>query len=116
MILLNRLFAWLGYIPANTPRTYERVNNGVDAVARGQRYEAFYAEEGGLRDMFDSLRADYFEKVGQLSPGDTDKLLALGMANKIVSEVERKFTVVIETGKIRANDREHAGRIARIGR
>lgn len=116
MTWLNRLFLWLGYIPADTPRPYERVNNGTDAIARGQRYEAFYAEEGGLKDMIASLRHDYFVKVGQLHPGETQKLLALGMADKIAAEIERKYISVIETGKLRANDRDHVRKVASIGR
>lgn len=112
---LDRLAAHFGYtrtIPAPLPR----VNNGTDAVARGQRWESFYFEEDGIRDMIAALRHDYFTKVGQLSPGDTQKLLALGMADKIAVEIERKIQTVIETGKIRANDRAHAGKIAGIGR
>jgi len=115
MTWLDRLAAHFGYtrtIPAPLPR----INNGTDAVARGQRWQAFYEEEDGLRDMFASLRHDYFAKVGQLHPGETQKLLALGMADKIAVEIERKVQSVIETGKIRANDREHTARIAGISR
>ena len=114
--LLNRILLWLGYIPANTARPFERVNNGTDAIARGQRWQAFYAEEDGLADMIASLRRDYFTRVGQLHPGETDKLLALGMADKIAVEIERKVLAVIETGKMRANDRDHANKIASIRR
>lgn len=113
---LNRFLLWLGYIPVNAPRPYERVNNGTDAVARGQRWQAFAEEEDGLYDMIASLRRDYFTRVGQLHPGETDKLLALGMADKIAVEIERKVQSVIETGKMRANDRDHANKIASIRR
>lgn len=92
----------------------ERVANGTDAVARGQRYQAFYDEDQGLRDMFTALRRDYFEKVGQLNPGDTDSLKALAMADRICREVERKFQTVIETGKIYGNDSRHVQKIANI--
>lgn len=91
-----------------------RVANGTDAVARGQRWQSFYDEENGLRDMFNSLRRDYFEKVGEVKPGDVDSLKALAMADKIAREVERKVKTVIETGRIRANDREHTNKIAAI--
>lgn len=91
-----------------------RVQNGVEAVARGQRWEAFYFEEGGIKDSILSLRQDYFTKVGQLHPGETQKLLALGMADKIAVEIERKVQSIIETGKIHANKREHTNKIAAI--
>lgn len=91
-----------------------RVQYGTEAVARGQRWQAFYDEEDGLRDMFASLRRDYFEKVGALSPGDTDSLKALAMADRVAREVERKVQSVIETGKLRGIDREHTNKIAAI--
>jgi len=111
--MLDRFFAWLGYT-RTVPRELPRIQNGTDAVARGQRYEAFYLEEDGLRDMISALRRDYFEKVGQLTPGDTAGLQALGMADRIAREIERKVQTVIETGRIRANDRAHAEKIGAI--
>lgn len=113
MTLADRIAAHFGYTRA-TPRSLERISNGTDAIARGQRWQAFAEEEGGLYDMIASLRRDYFTKVGQLSPGDTDKLLALGMADKIAQEIERKVQSVIETGRIRANDKQHTSKIAGI--
>ena len=112
-MLLDRFFAWLGYTRA-VPHPLPRIQNGTDAVARGQRYQAFYEEEDGLRDMIFALRRDYFEKVGQLTPGDTAGLQALGMADRIAREIERKVQNVIETGRIRANDRAHAEKISNI--
>lgn len=116
MSVINRILTYFGYVRADTPRHYERVNNGVDAIARGQRWQGFYVEEGGLQDMFANLRRAYFEKVGNTKPGDTQTLLVLGLADKIVREVEREVQTIIETGKIRAAEREHADRVARVGR
>lgn len=93
-----------------------RVQNGTEAVARGQRWQAFYDEEDGLRDMFASLRQDYFTKVGEVKPGDTDTLLVLGLADKVAREIERKVQSVIETGKLRDKDRAHTNNIAAIRR
>jgi len=112
---LDRIAAYFGYtrvVPAPLPR----VNNGTDAIARGQRWQAFAEEEGGLYDMFTRLKTDYFLKVGQLSPGDRDKLLALGMAHKIAGEIEREVQQVIASGKIAANNRDHVARVASVGR
>lgn len=113
--MLDRIMAYFGYTRATELRwTFERVNNGADAVARGQRWQSFYEEEAGLADMLSNLRRDYFEKVGQLTPGDTAGLQALGMADRIAREIERKVQTVIETGRIRANDRAHAEKISNI--
>lgn len=95
-----------------------RVQNGTEAVARGQRWEAFYLEEGGLRDMITDLRRDYFTKVGEVKPGRDEgaMLKSLGMADKIAREIERKVQSVIETGKLRDKDRAHTNNIAAIRR
>lgn len=114
--MLDRIFAWLGYYRADAVRIRLRVQNGAEAVSRGQRWEAFYHEEGGLADMIEGLRRAYFEKVGSTRPGDTDTLLVLGLADKIARELEREVQAIIETGKMRARDAEHAERVSRVGR
>jgi len=114
--MIDRILAYFGYIRADTPRTFERVNNGTDAVARGLRWEAFFAEEDGLHDMITALRRDYFEKVGALKPDDTAGLQALATADRIAREIERKVQAIIETGHIRANERVHVDKIASIRR
>jgi len=115
MTFLDRIAAYFGYTRA-VPAPLPRVNNGTDAIARGQRWQAFAEEEGGLYDMFARLKTDYFLKVGHLSPSDRDKLLALGMAHKIAGEIEGQVRQVIETGKIAANNRDHVARVASVGR
>jgi hypothetical protein len=110
--LIDRILARFGYVR----REYARINNGADAVARGQRWQAFYEETGGLADMIAGLRRSYFEKIGNLKPGDSDSLLALGMADRIARDIEREVQSVIETGKLRAAERDHANRIAAVRR
>jgi hypothetical protein len=91
--------------------------NWLDRIAAHFGYtRTIPAPEGGLFDMLLRLRTDYFAKVGQLHPGERDKLLALGMADKIARELEREVRSVIETGKMRANDKAHTERVANIGR
>jgi len=116
MTLLARILAYFGYVRADAVRTYTRLNNGTDAVARGQRWQQFYAEDGGLADMIAKLRRDYFEKVGSLKPGDVEGLKALAMADRIAREIEREVQTVIETGKLRSQDATHTNKIASIRR
>lgn len=111
--MIDRLLAYYGYVRAGE-REYPRINNGAEAVARGKRWEVFYAEENGVRDMILSLRQDYFAKVADLKPGDLDSLKALAMADKIAREIDRKVQSIIETGKLRENDAQHAAKIASI--
>lgn len=116
MTVLDRIAAWLGYVRADAPRPFARIDNGADAVSRGHRWQQFYSETGGLADMIAGLRRGYFEKVGSLKPGDTDSLMALGMADRIAREIEREVLSVIETGKLRAAEHDHANRIASVRR
>ena len=113
--MIDLILARYGYIKAG-PRPFERINNGDDAIMRGQRWELFYSEIGGLRDMLDELRRAYFEKVSSIKPGDTDALQALAMADRIAREIDGQVRTVIETGKLRAADAEHVERIAAITR
>jgi len=112
--LFDRIMAWFGYYRGE--REYQRVSNGADAIARGQRWEAFYSEQDGLRDMILDIRRDYFEKVGTLKPGDDKALQMLGVADRIAREIDRKVQSIIETGHMRASDREHVNKIANIRR
>lgn len=89
-------------------------NNGSDPVVRGERWMAFYNEDGGLRDMIAELRRGYFEKAGQLRPGDTDALQALSVADRILAEIDDRVRVIIVEGEAAAREREHAARIAAL--
>lgn len=107
--LLDWIAAKLGYV---TTHSFTRIDNGGDAITRGQRWEDFYREQGGLGEMIEALRRSYFEKVGTLKPGDTQSLEALGMADRIAREIEGQVIQVIESGKIAQSNAEHAARVA----
>lgn len=110
--VLDRIAARFGYVR----REYRRIHNGSDAIARGERWESFYAEQGGLNDMITALRRDYFEKFATLKPSDRDSMFALAVADKVAREIDGKVRSVIETGKMRRHDAEHAEKIARTKR
>lgn len=113
---MRKLLDWIATKLGYVRREYARIHNGADAIARGQRWEAFYSEEGGVSDMITALRRDYFEKVGSLKPGDADGLRSLGMADRIAREIDAKIRDVIETGKIARSNAEHVNRVASIRR
>jgi hypothetical protein len=113
--LLDWLAAKLGYVRPG-PRSFARIDNGTDAVARGQRWEQFYAEEGGIQDMILAYRHGLFQRVSALGPSDTDKIMALSIADKVARELDGKVRDVIETGKIEAFRREEEQRFAAIAR
>jgi hypothetical protein len=62
-----------------------------DAVHRANRWQMFYEEDGGLRETLNTLRQAYFDRAADLMPNDTAQLLKLGMASKIVDQIEATF-------------------------
>jgi len=107
--LLPKVKRLEGFLGLNH-REFERVNNGADAVVRGERWEAFYREEGGLADMIANIRRAYFAKVGELKAGEHEALQMLAVADRLARELEREVLAVIETGKL---ERSRADQLAR---
>ncbi|HWI84782.1 MAG TPA: hypothetical protein VNT42_00465 [Sphingomonas sp.] len=85
-----------------------------DAIHRGARWQAFHEEEGGLRDILGQLRQAYFERAADLMPNDTAALLKLGMAAKIVDQIEAHIGHIIRAGRLEQAAHDHAERIARL--
>jgi hypothetical protein len=85
-----------------------------DAIHRATRWQNFYEEEGGLRDMLATLRQAYFDRAADLMPSDTAALLKLGMAAKIVDQIQSQVTHIVTAGKVEQAAQDHADRIARL--
>lgn len=112
--MIRRLLDWLACRLGYVTREYTRVNNGADAIARGQRWEQFYAEEGGLADMILKLRHQYFEASAALGISELDKRYEYAMADRLARELDREVRTLIETGKLRANEKLFAERSAAL--
>lgn len=80
-----------------------RIMHGPDAVERGARWEAFYREQGGLKDMIDAVRLGYFEASAALGVSDTDKLYEYALADRIAREIDRQVQGVVISGKVEAS-------------
>jgi hypothetical protein len=85
-----------------------------DVVHRANRWREFYEEDGGLRDVLDTLRRAYFDRAAELMPNDTSALLKLGMAGKIVAQVDDHVRHIITAGRLEKAAQDHAERIARL--
>jgi len=85
-----------------------------DIVHRANRWREFYEEDGGLRDVLDTLRRAYFDRAGELMPSDTAALLKLGMAAKIVDQVDTHIRQILTAGRIEQAAQDHAERIAKL--
>lgn len=80
-----------------------------DAVARGQRWEAFYHEEGGLADMLVAIRKEAFEAAAELDPRDTDKIYYWATADRNLRKLDQRVRSVIVNGQIAAKQAEAKG-------
>lgn len=85
-----------------------------DPIQRANRWHAFYHEDGGLKEVLDTLRNAYLDRAAGLMPADTSALLKLGMARKIVGEIEQHIQAIFVAGKIEAAAQDHADRIAKL--
>lgn len=87
---------------------------GIDPVARGNRWMAFYNEEAGLQEMLQLLRRGYFEKAATLKPGDVAGLMALSLADRVIAEIDGQVRAIIVQGEVAATERAHAEKIAAL--
>lgn len=85
-----------------------------DPIRRANRWGDFYHEEGGLKEMLDALRDAYLDRAAALMPNDTAALLKLGIARKIVGEIDAQIIQIFNAGKIAASNADHADRIAKL--
>lgn len=85
-----------------------------DMIHRAARWRQFYEEENGLRAVLGQLRQAYFARAADLMPSDTAALLKLGMAAKIVDQLDAHVGHIIGAGKVEHAAQEHAARIARL--
>lgn len=116
--LVLRLVMWLCARYDINPVEEQRRLAPQDRVIRGQRWEEFYSEEGGLRDMIAGIRQNYFEQASALGHRDNDKLYEFAVADRQARELEREVLQIVASGRAMAErqahiDREDAARILR---
>ena len=108
--LATRLVLWLCARYGITLLDELRTNASPDAVIRGRRWEEFYNEEGGLRDMIASIRQSYFEQASAIGHRDDSKLYEFVVADRQSRELEREVIQIIASGKSALQHRENAER------
>ena len=107
--MLDRLFALLGYVP-DGPREYPRAHTGGDAVTRGERWQQFYSESGGIKDMIDALRYDYFQGYTRLAARDYDARDRAAQFDIVLAQLDAKVRNIIDTGKMDSASQAQAQR------
>lgn len=106
--LAIQLVLWLCARYGITVLEEQRRLVSTDAVERGQRWQSFYSEQGGLADMLADIRREAFEVAAEIDPSETDKIYYWAMADRNVRKLEQRIRNVIATGDIERQRREVA--------
>lgn len=85
-----------------------------DPIRRKQRWQAFYDEPDGLRDMLATIRATYFQRLSQVEPWQVAQLANLGIAAKITDQLDQMIRAVIDEGKVAEAAKLHTDKIASL--
>ena len=113
--MLRRFVLWLCKVTDIHPEiATERLMGGKDAVERGARWEMFYQEQGGLRDMLDGLRREAFEAASEIDPRETQLIAYWAMADRNIRRLQQRIEQVIITGKVKVAEAEQAERNAAL--
>lgn len=88
-----------------------------DAIIRANRMKQAFDEDGGIKDVLDSIRKAYFERAGQLDPTldpavKAAALHSLSQASYIVQMVESHLCAIIDTGKLEESNNLFVEKIA----
>lgn len=110
--LAAKLVLWLCARFDIVPLDETRKFMGADKVARGQRWEAFYTEDGGLADMIREIRTEAFEAAAETPPQDIETLHYWTTADRTARLLEQKVRSVIQSGKVAANNNEARERLS----
>lgn len=86
----------------------------TDPIHRGRRWQAFHDEQGGLKDMFETIRMTYLERMAQVDPWEVEKLSKLAMAHKITQQVEAMVRSIISNADVAQAARDYADKIEKI--
>lgn len=86
----------------------------VDPIVRGRRYELFWNEKGGLKDMLAEIRQTYLDRLAQTNPADVQQLQVLALAHRISVEFEGMVRTVINGGDVAQAARDYSTKMAAI--
>lgn len=81
-----------------------RQRNGRDAIARGEQWETFAREEGGLFDMIEQQRREAFEAYADCRPGDVAEKEYLAQQDRCWRQIEARVKGIIQSGQIEVDN------------
>lgn len=83
----------------------------VDPIQRGRRWQAFYEEEGGIKDMLAEIRSVYLERIAACDPNNTEGLRVLAMAHRVSVEFEGMIRSIVNGADVAEKAKEHSTRM-----
>lgn len=83
----------------------------TDPIQRGRRWQAFYNEDGGVKDMLAEIRQTYLARIAATDPNNTEGLRVLAMAHRVSVEFEAMITAIIAGADVAEKAREHTSRM-----
>ncbi|AEI37722.1 MAG: hypothetical protein ABF461_04340 [Zymomonas mobilis subsp. pomaceae] len=88
-----------------------------DPILRARRWQSFYEEAGGLKDILSDIGTSYIQRMSAIAPWEPEaerKLLRLSMANRIVGQIDNLVQVIIGDGQLADQAQEHARKIENL--
>lgn len=83
-----------------------------DPIHRAVRWQSFYHEDGGLKEVLDGLRFAYFERYSKVN--DPSQKERLSIAGDVVKEIQSHMQAIFDAGKIQMANEDHAARVAKL--
>lgn len=83
----------------------------VDPIQRGRRWQAFYEEEGGIKEMLAEIRQTYLTRIAACDPNNTEGLRILAMAHRVSVEFDGMITAIVAGADVAEAVKERTSRM-----
>lgn len=83
----------------------------ADPIQRGRRWQAFYTEDGGIKDMLAEIRSVYLSRLAATDPSNIAGLQVLAQAHRISIEFEGMITSIIAGADVAEKAKEYTTRM-----
>ena len=101
--LAIRLVLWLCRVYDISLVNEARTHNGGGAIARGEQWEQFARESGGLFDMIEAQRREAFEAYSETRPDQVHEKNYLAMQDRCWRQIKARVNSVIQNGRVEAD-------------
>lgn len=86
----------------------------ADPIQRGHKWQAFYNEDGGLKDMLDEIERTYLERMANVSVGNLEALQVMQIAFKVAQEFRGMIQTIVSGAATAEAAKEYATRMQAI--